>query len=242
MHLIHHTATTASFINISAPKPTSAEKHIYYSANLPTMKKMGEIKIMALVCMFFFVSLSLVSAQEPAEPQQQEPSTTQQQPSIPTQTQQFQAPPWLERGAQIFLGIEQGLILTILIASALIWIILWIIIARILQLISLFRGAIAWLISFATTTLIGLSGVTGTLGRLALSFGQEFKFLEQWSAGALLVTIILIILIGFILAKLLSYFQRKIELEEAEHAGTEMGKTMGMLNRMKETFDFTRKV
>ena len=113
---------------------------------------------------------------------------------------------------------------------------------NILALTPFFKGKISWLMAIAVNLLIALSGGLRLLKKAFLETGSIFKFLEEWTTGALIFAIILVILIFLILGKAMKFIKTKEEKIEAEEEGRKIGTQIGFLKSMREWFGFSNKL
>jgi len=131
----------------------------------------------------------------------------------------------LQTITKIFFRVEEKATVSLIIIIALIWIILFIMLKSILEIMPFFDKKIggsfieistSTIASIAITTLIGLGGVIKSFAIFFLNIGKSFQFLEEWSAGFLLFMMIFLTIIIFLTTKVMNWLHENIELGKAK--------------------------
>lgn len=163
----------------------------------------------------------------------------------PLVDKEIEIPDNLKLVVNIFLlgigGAERTLSVSLLVVLIVLWILGFIFLANIIGLTPFFHGGTKWPAAALIVILFALSGALRSIANFALNVGNVFKFLEDWSAGALVFVIVLAIIIALIVEKLFKILKEHLEISEAHQEGLEAGVELGFLKRMREMFTFTRK-
>ena len=131
----------------------------------------------------------------------------------------------LQTITKILFRVEEKATVSLIIIIALIWIILFIMLKSILEIMPFFDKKIggsfieistSTIASIAITTLIGLGGVIKSFAIFFLNIGKSFQFLEEWSAGFLLFMMIFLTIIIFLTTKVMNWLHENIELGKAK--------------------------
>lgn len=137
---------------------------------------------------------------------------------------------------RVLFGIKGPVTISFAIMIILIWLMMLIFLRNILILTPFFKGGISWVAAIVVNLLIALSGGMRLLTKLFLETGSIFKFLEEWTTGALIFSIILLIIIFMVLKKAIRFIKMKEESMEAEDEGRKVGIQIGFLKSMREWF------
>ena len=154
---------------------------------------------------------------------------------------EIQVPDSLQLIIKVLFGIERTISISLLILVLTIWLFSFLFFANVLKLTPFFKGWTIWPAAAGVTILIALSGVIKNISLFLLNAGDSFAFLAKLGAGALLLIIVIIIVIAVFSLKVLNALRKKIEKEQAQEEGSRIGTTIGMVEKMKEMFGFTRK-
>ncbi len=118
------------------------------------------------------------------------------------------------------LRIETELTLPTLIIFTTLFIILILIIASILQYTPFLNGKITrWISAVIITMLISISGAVKQMAIFFLDLGNFFNIFKEWSALALLFSIVIVILLSYGASKLIKIIGKKAGLDKADYEG-----------------------
>jgi len=140
--------------------------------------------------------------------------------------QSIKVPDNLQIPAKVIFGITGEIEFQLFIILITIWIILVLLIAQILKFVPVIKqGVASWLAAIVITCLIALSGGLNQAVLFIFSLGNFFGILEKWPAIGVVVSIGIIIILGYGLTILLKLLRKRVELDEAEVKGRDV-KTM----------------
>jgi len=143
---------------------------------------------------------------------------------------------------RVLSGIQGPVTISYAIMIALIWIMMLIFLRNIMILTPFFKGGMSWLMAIVVNLLIALSGGMKLLTKLFLETGSIFKFLEEWTTGALIFSIILVIVIFLILGKAMKFIKRKEEIMKAEEESTKLGVNLGFIGNLRKMFNWGKSI
>lgn len=143
---------------------------------------------------------------------------------------------------KILFGVKGPVTLSFAIMILLIWIMMLIFLRNIMILTPFFKGGMSWLMAIVVNLLIALSGGMKFLTKVFLETGSIFKFLEEWTTGALIASIILVIIIFLVLGKAMKFIRRKEEIMKAEEESTKLGVNLGFIGNLRKMFGWGSKV
>ena len=133
---------------------------------------------------------------------------------------------WIGKYLLYLAALSLGLSLSqtpLIIISSMVWIVLLIAIARIMNDFTLFSKPIAWIISFALTILFGVLGVTKSIGQglFSMLLALSLKSTIQVVTLAIFILILIYIIVIVIIGKFSSNIKRrkKEERKVKEEAG-----------------------
>ena len=125
--------------------------------------------------------------------------------------------------------------MSLLIIIIWIWFVAFIILGETCKLMPFFeKGIAAWIAAAILMLLLGISGGLSFIAKFILSIPKAFKFLEDWSAGALIASIIGLLIITMAIVKIEKYFKKKAGIAQAQMQGMNVGTKLGFLARMKD--------
>jgi len=139
-------------------------------------------------------------------------------------SQSFDIPNNLQAPARIIFGIKGTISPQDLIILFSVWFILFLTIAEILKFSSLFKGWIAYALSFFVTSLIAVIGVIRSLSIFFFNIGSLFGILEQWPVVVIILTIAIVILLFIGINFFLKILRKNYELMESEKKGFSIAK------------------
>ena len=137
---------------------------------------------------------------------------------------------------KILFGVKGPVKLSSAIMILLIWVMMLIFLRNIMILTPFFKGGISWLMAIVVNLLIALSGGMNFLTKVFLETGSIFKFLEEWTTGALIFSIILVIILFLVLGKAMKFIKKKEEIMEAEEESTKIGVNLGFMGNLRKMF------
>lgn len=143
---------------------------------------------------------------------------------------------------KILFGVKGPIKISFAIMIILIWLMMLIFLRNVLILTPFFKGGISWLMAIVVNLLIALSGGMRFLTKAFLETGSIFKFLEEWTTGALIFSIILAIIIFLILGKAMKFIKRKEEIMKAEEESTKIGVNLGFIGNLRKMFNWGRSI
>ncbi len=147
---------------------------------------------------------------------------------------EFIVPEYLQIPARIIFGVEETISIQGLVILITIWFMLFFIIADILKITPFVKGSLVWIMSFFVTSLVALSGAVKSLAVFFFNLGTTFKFFEDWPALAIIITLAVIFVLGYILHYVMKIFKEYAELEGAEQRGLSIGKMVAMARGTEE--------
>lgn len=139
---------------------------------------------------------------------------------------------------RVLTGIKGPVTLSFGIIIILIWLMMLIFLKNIIILTPFFKGITSWIGAIIINLLIALSGGMNFLTRIFLETGSIFKFLEEWTTGALIFSIILVIIIFLVLGKAMKFIKRKEEIMKAEEESTKIGVNLGFMGNLRKMFNW----
>lgn len=144
---------------------------------------------------------------------------------------------------KLVLGVKQSPELTISILTILVavWIIIFLILANILELTPFFHGWTRWIGAACIALIIAVTGVIESAALFLIALSRDIIFFGQFSAGALLFVIIILVVSWVVLSKISRLIKEYREISEAHIEGTKVGAELGFSRRLREMFRFTRK-
>lgn len=120
------------------------------------------------------------------------------------------------------------------------WTFVFLITANILELTPLFDRATRW-IGAACITIIGaMSGILQSVTFFLFSIGQGISFIDKWSAGALLFSLVILVALGIIVSKITKNAREHREITESKEEGLKKGVILGFMARMREGFNLSK--
>ena len=144
-------------------------------------------------------------------------------------------PNWLKWPVKILFGVEQTLTISLLIMLIMWWVILVVLLKNLIEISPLpIKGALAWVASACMTILMGLIGVIKTLSLFLSGVGSNFSILEKLGAGAIFLSIGVLLLIAAIILKIIKHFKERIKDEEASSEAGSIGRVIGMTRQTQK--------
>ena len=158
--------------------------------------------------------------------------------------QPINLPSPIESVVKIILGIKKSpqITLTLLVSMTCIWFFLFIILAETLNLTPFFSNTTRWIGAAIITLLIAATGIIETIYLWIFSPISNIGFIKNWSTGALIFLVVLIVICGFILTKILKFAKEYNERIQMHQDGTKVGVELGFLARMRDMFKFTKDI
>jgi len=149
---------------------------------------------------------------------------------------EIKLPDWAPVIAKIVFGVKEETSASLFIILLMVWVLLFLTITSILQLMPIFKGWTIWIAGIAITIISSIAGGPLLVANFFLGFQEVFDFLDEWSILHLILIIILIIILYLIIHRLLSMIKKRLERDEAIQAGEEAGNSISLLRRIFGAF------
>lgn len=145
-------------------------------------------------------------------------------------------PSWAQTFSRNIFKTEETIVLSQFIVLIVIWLVLFLMLAQIMQLMPFFKGAVVWIVAFLVSLLMGIGGAINSLSKLFFGIFRPFDYIKDWSLGLLVLVLITLLGIYFIFSKLISKLKQKFELGEVEGKSYEAATGFSILRGVSKSF------
>jgi hypothetical protein len=149
---------------------------------------------------------------------------------------QINLPTWAEPIVKFLIRLEEPFTLSHLIIAVALFVLLSVILIDILQLFSAFTDRTSAIVGILLTVIISSIGVIKSITICLINKGNVVKWLEGWSAGALVFWLIVIVLATFGLSKVFRIAHDYKLLRLAKKEGLEAGAELAFVRWVKNTY------
>jgi len=152
---------------------------------------------------------------------------------------EIQIPNNLQLIARLILGIKSPIEFSLLIIIIIIWVMTFKLIGEGVKLMPFFeKGVMSWVATFIIIMLIVFAGGLNLIASVILGLADIFTIFRDWSTGALIFGITLVIIIGFFISKLEKWARKKSEIEKAKFESTNLGISLGFMGNLRKMLGF----